>query len=338
MESDQSEPEISEKTSAVPEETTRKVRGRKRREPIEPPAKEKRRGPGRPPTRPPIPPVVKYGIVDSPKCSEHNIEFVFEEPMIFKSIFAYFKNLHTHDIYMRCNKEGLTLFAWDHSKASRVVIKFKGSNSILWFCDKETWIGLNRAFVEKIFASIDKSFSTISIYQDTESPDSITISFEDSEIKKECNYCIKTTHLERDDELRSAELLTSADMKYKIEFTLTSKQFKKSVLDAINYTGTITYDKIDGYPLRLMHNRVEMDFSEIYNDAEKIKLKTNLKEHEHFQCDVRLANIKSLATSMVTDNVCIACDGDNYMMLRSLFENQSVSVDTIVDIRSEFTE
>jgi len=326
----------------VPQQPEKKTRGRKRKEDKSPDlvTKEKKRGPGRPPTRPPVPPAVKYGIIDSPRQPEHCIEFIYDDPLILKSIFAYFKNLKSRIIHVRCNKEGLTFFAKDHLETSRVVAKIMGEHSVLWYCEREFWFEFAREQVEKIFSTIDKTFSSFAMYQDRDQGDMITFSFEDPEIKKECKYRISLKSYEKDIELRNAESLLANTDDYKVEFTLSSKQFKKSISDACCHSKTITYDITNNEEciLRMMYTLPEMVFDEIYQDSEKIKLKTKLTPSEHFQCEINIVNIKSLAMSMVTDNVRISCTSGAYLILRSLFEEKSITLDTVVNIKSELGE
>ena len=84
------------------------------------------RGPGRPPSKPPAPPLEKKGIVDSPKDSNHRLEFVYGDPTVFKLLCTYFKNIKAREIHLRCSPSGLTFFARDHSKTSRNVAAVAG--------------------------------------------------------------------------------------------------------------------------------------------------------------------------------------------------------------------
>ena len=83
--------------------------------------KSARRGPGRPPSKPAPPALEQRGIVLAPLDANNRLEFVYNDPSVFKSLFTYFKNIKARDIHLRCNPAGLTFFARDHSKTSRVV-------------------------------------------------------------------------------------------------------------------------------------------------------------------------------------------------------------------------
>ena len=148
----------------------------------------KRRGPGRPPSKPPAPPLEKKGIVDSPKDSNNRLEFVYSDPTVFKSLFTYFKNIKARDIHLRCSPSGLTFFARDHSKTSRIVATVAGEHVNWHYCEGEFWLGINRDHIEKMFAAIDKTFFKMTIIQTQDDTNSIIFIFKDAEIDKECNY------------------------------------------------------------------------------------------------------------------------------------------------------
>ena len=122
----------------------------------------KRRGPGRPPSKPPAPLLDKKGIVESPKDENNRLEFIYSDPSVFKSLFVYFKNIKAREIHLRCSPTGLTFFTRDHSKTSRIFATILGKHINWYYCEETFWLGINRDNIEKIFSSIDKTFFKIS--------------------------------------------------------------------------------------------------------------------------------------------------------------------------------
>lgn len=284
-----------------------------------PPATAKKRGPGRPPNKLPAPPLHKYGIVKTPTSASNILEFVYEDPTMLKSLFAYFKNLKAVDIHIRCTPVGLTMFARDSSRTCRVVAELPGASMNHYYCEGTYWLGLNREKVERIFSSIDKTFFKITLLYRADDPDNLDIIFKDADIDKECNYRVTVSTLDRDEELYDAEALTTpaALMEPPIEFQLSSKQFKKSVTDASHYSDTITFEKLGEYPLQLTYNRVGISYNEVYRTGDKIHLRSEVKAGNIFRCSVSIANIKSLASAMVTDHVHIYCREVGDILFRS---------------------
>src|SRR3989344_3449699 len=107
-----------------------------------------KRGPGRPPSKAPPPPLDRKGIVDSPKDPNNRLEFVYSDPMVFKSLFTYFKNIKARELHLRCTPKGLTFFARDHLKISRIVAHVAGEHVNWHYCESEYWLGINRDNVE----------------------------------------------------------------------------------------------------------------------------------------------------------------------------------------------
>ncbi len=284
---------------------------------IPPPAKK--RGPGRPPKKQPAPPLRKDGVVEVPSDPEHRMEFVYEDPMVFKSLFTYFKNLRARDIHLRCTRQGLTFFTRDNTRTCRIVADLPGGSMNYYYCDDAFWIGLNRDAVEKVFASIDKSFFKITLLYYHDDPDSLSIVFKDPEIEKECHYKVGVSVLDDDEELFAVEPLTfpPALAAYPLELTLSAKQFKKTITDANHYSETITAEKLGTHPFQFTYTRVGVVYYEVYRSPEKIGLRSDVPEGGIFRITMKIANIRSLAAAMVTDAVKIYCREDADVIFKS---------------------
>jgi hypothetical protein len=150
-------------------------------------AAAKKRGPGRPPKKTPAPPLCKDGIVEAPTDPENRLEVVYEDPLLFKALFAYFKNLRCREVHLRCTRAGLTFFARDGTRTCRVVASLPGSGMNYYYSDDCFWLGLNRDALEKVFASIDKTFFKITLLYRHEDPDSLTIIFKDPARTRTCS-------------------------------------------------------------------------------------------------------------------------------------------------------
>lgn len=295
----------------------------------------KRRGPGRPPNKPVVPILEQQGIVDSPFDANNRLEHAYSDPSIFKSLFTYFKNIKAREIHMRCSPTGLTFFARDHSRTSRVVAHVAGDQVNWHYCEEEFWIGINREHAEKMFAAIDKTFFKITITQSRDDTNNLTFIFKDAEIDKECNYKIILSSYAPDDELYDAEsILTPAGLidNFPIEFTLSAKQFKKSIGDASNYSDTITFEKPGSHPLQLTYIKPSIVYNEVFRNDEKIHLRSAVSSNANFRCTVKIANVKSLASSMVTDDVRILCREEGDILFRSAIDVKALVVSTMTNI------
>lgn len=292
---------------------------------------EKRR-PGRPPKKQPVPMLQKNGIVETPSDSNNRLEFVYGDPGMVKSLFTYFTKLKASILHLRCTPKGLTFFTHDGTKKCRIVADLPGAQMNHYYCDDTFWVGLKQKEVERIFSSSDKSFFKVTFLYRHDDPDNFVVIFKDAEIDKECNYRIGITTLDSDETLYEAEALLKPEemQKYKIDFSLTAKQFKKTVVDAHHLADTITVEKLGTHNLQLTYLVGTLAYNEVYRSDEKISLRSEVKDGEIFRCTVTLSELSSLANAMVTDTVRIYCREDGDMLLRS--EIDALSVSTFVPL------
>lgn len=291
-----------------------------------------RRGPGRPPSKVQYPPLENIGIVQAPLDEKNRLEFVYGDPTIFRMLFTYFKNIKAREIHLRCSPTGLTFFTRDHAKTSRVVAHISGEHVNWHYCSEVFWLGINREHIERMFTTIDKTFFKITIIQSHSDFNSLIFVFKDSEIEKECNYRISLSNYQPDDSLYYAETIIDPvhlETNFPIEFTLTAKQFKKSIGDANNYSETITFEKLGNHPLQLTYAKSNLIYNEVYRSDEKIHLRSSVMPGTTFRCAVKLANVKSLASSMVTDDVRILCREEDDILFRSAFDAKALVVNTL---------
>jgi hypothetical protein len=293
----------------------------------------KKRGPGRPPIKPMAPILDKKGIVSSASDPQNKLELVYEDPMIFKSLFIFFKNTKSRELHLRCSPTGLTFFARDHSKISRIIAYISGEHLNWYFCESTYWLGINREHVEKIFSSIDKTFFKITIIQTYDDLNSINFIFKDADIDKECNYKIMISSYPVDEELYGAESILSTEeitRAFPIEFTLSAKKFKKTIGDASNYSDTITFEKLGNYPLQITYAKSNLLYTEVYRNSEIINLRSEVLSNSIFRCTVSVTNVKSLANSMVSDDIRILCREEEDILFRSAIDCKALVVNTLV--------
>lgn len=277
-----------------------------------------KRGPGRPPKKEPAPIVNHNGIATTPHDPQNRLELVFDEPMVLKNLFIYFKNLKSPFIHIRSKKDGLTLFARDAAETCCIIAELPGNELNHFYSDTEFWIGLQRTHVERIFASVDKSFYKVTLVLRHDDPDTLMIIFTDADIDKECQYRVNLSMVEIDKTLKETEQCISSLHLEKsiIVFSLSAKQFKKSITDASYYTDTITIEKMGLHNLQLTYTQVGVAYNEIYTNSKKIELQSRLTTNDSLRCTVGLDRMRSLAAAMVTDRIQIYCNPGSQIIFR----------------------
>jgi hypothetical protein len=294
------------------------------------PADPPRRGPGRPPKRQPPPALEFNGVVRDPSDPENIVEIVYGTPTMFKQMFTYFKNIHARDIHVKFSPPApgsdedaaFTLFTRDAARQCRVVARIPGVAMNHFYCERVVMFGLKRDDIEKVFSSIDKSFFKITFLFRHDDPENLTVIFKDADIDKDCNYKLAIAAFDPDEALFDSEreMLPEALEAFPVSFTLSSKQFKKTVTDASNYSDTLTVEKVGDQPLMLSYDRVNLVFREVYHSDKKIQLKHAIGPDEAFQCPMPVREVKAFAAAMVTEEVQILCRNDGDLMFRAFMD------------------
>jgi hypothetical protein len=270
--------------------------------------------------------------VDAPRDPTNRLEVVYEDPALFKTLFAYFKNLRAREIHLRCAPRGLTFYARDHTRTSRVVAHLAGEHANWYYCEGTHWLGLNRDGVEKMFAAIDKTFYKVTVLQQHEDPNRLSFVFRDAEVDKECHYRVPLSTYPPDEELYEAEgLLAPGELAaaFPVEFVLPARLFKKTVADAACYSSTLTVEKIGERPLQFAYAQPHMGYLESYHAPEKIRLRADLPPGATFRCTVKVANVRSLAASMVFDDVRVLCREAGDLLFQTALDTKALIVNTL---------
>jgi hypothetical protein len=294
-----------------------------------------KRGPGRPPSLPPMPELEMRGIVGSPSHPDHLIEFAYGRPAIFKSLFTYLKNVKSQDIHIRFSPVGITFFARDHVKKSKIIAVIDGSKANWFYCHEKMDFVLRRDLVDNMFASIDKSFYKCTIIYSQVFPDALQFVFKDPTADKECSYQINVALPMEDTDLYESEKETKTDYieaNFPVHFTLSAKMFKKSLTDLCREVDTVHIEKLGDAPLQLTFGKEGMEFHEIYRNAEKIKLHSTITRESIFRIALQIENIKYLAGAMVADEIRICCRSDGDILFRSDDDNKIMIVNTLTNI------
>ena len=111
---------------------------------------------------------------------------------------------------------------------------------------------------------------------------------------------------------------------------LSARQFKKTVNDAASYSDEIVIEKIGDAPIQLTYANAAMAYRETYRSPERIRLRADVPADSVFHCTAKLAPLRSLAASMVTDDVRILCREDGDLLLRSAIDEKALVVSTLV--------
>ena len=293
-----------------------------------------RRGPGRPPARPRGPRPEVLGVQSAPRDPANRLEFTHASPSTFKQLFAYLKNVGSRLIYLRCRRDGLTVFARDHSKAARVVAAFDGATVNWHYSESEFILMFNREAVDRIFSSVDRDSSLVTLVQSHGNLSELVVSFVGDEYDTDMLYYLPLSTLEDDPDLYAAEAAQSmaALRSFPLAFTLSAARFRKIIADFAATFEEFYIEKIASAPMQFAARTARLRANVVFRRSDLIELETAGIELEVFRVTVKVSAIKSLAMSMVADSVRIHCrDDTNELICRSaLSSSRGVIVSTIV--------
>ena len=290
--------------------------------------------PGRPCKTPVAQQIPFHGISPTPNNPENKLELVSSSPSNFKVMFNYFKIRSVKELHLRCDHVGLTFFAKNHDNTSKIIGYVYGQYMNWYYCAEEFWVDIDTKNIEGIFSAIDKTCHKITIVQAIDDPQKLTFVLRNSILEKDNTYVVDLNIFPKDEELiATEECLTPEGMsKYKICFTLPSKDFKKSICDISDYSETFSIEKIQDRPLCLTWMKHNVQGVESYKCDEKIKFRSTLDPEDIFKITVKTSNIKAMTTSSFTNDVNICCRADGDILLRLNIDEKSIILHTFTKI------
>lgn len=275
--------------------------------------KEKKR-PGRPKKRPAKVIIARLGIVQEPSnLTVSNpgmlniFEIVYDNPLMFKKIFALFKAMSVEIIRMKLEPEYVKLYAVDHIGANEIYIRVNGKKMNRYYASKPLEFGLNPNNVQKILQTLNKDNSKIYLYtQAQHERTKIKIGLSNDEIEEESIYTVDQEPLEF--YAWAVESALELEPQYSLKFDLPFRYFKKKVTDFKLLGDVMKIEKCGTGNLRLSYNFTNKkgDQNTFYKNATKINLKSDVADDEIFSTSVYLDDVKPLAGSLISDSIRIA--------------------------------
>jgi hypothetical protein len=251
--------------------------------------------------------------VSAARDAKNQIEFEFSDPEVFKKLFSFFKGIKATEIYLRFTPKNLTFFTQDQKMTLRVVAHFNGSQATRYYCEGTFWMSVSNDSVKAIFASINKSFMSIRLEKSPLEEEELVITLIDPSVQKNCNYRVRTNDCASDcvKSLQQAEATIASlgndkmDGNCVLAFTLSTQLLKKTMNDSANVGDNITIEKSGDYYLRFLVVSPQVQYEELYENSEAIKLTSMVGKNELFRCSTGTKSLCALADAVPTDDVRI---------------------------------
>lgn len=300
--------------------------------------KKNKKGPGRPRKTPKKEPIPRKGISKNAMATDGFIEVLYDQPVIFKKIFQFFKAIAASQIQVIFRPKEIIMYTQDHYQKSKIRVKIDANKINHYYCKDTIDIGLSSKELELILNKIDKEYSSI-----------ILISYLSS---KQRSVDLILDNDMQIDEIHTIDLITPnykmeneiefVDENYTIKFELPSKYFRKTVNDIKTMSSELSITQEDlNSPLifEYLTPNKKIQSKHTVKNNEKIKLQSGLTEDsESFRVDIKIDYLKPIASSQIAEEVAILVDENKYLMTKSYIDNKTVEIKTLTEIIDERPE
>jgi len=251
-------------------------------------------------------PVEINGIVDKPSNDENLVELVYQNPKIFKKIFAQYKSYDSTIIDISFNKTDVKIITRDHK---RVIVEYTILNCNLlnhYYCKNPIRVGVKRDNLERLFRNIDKTHYKITFMLKEDYRSTLYMNIKNYEMGNEIQYEIEVVQNLELDELDDTNY---DETNYPVKFEFPSKHFKTLIGDLKILSNTFSIQKLGLEPLQFTYEQTsKVNMNDVYYDSNKIKLHSIIKENEIFTASVDITRVSPFSKSNMGDVVYIAAD------------------------------
>ena len=287
--------------------------------------------PGRPRKTPIKKPNPRNGISDVAKNPDNFIEFIYDNPLIFKKMWQYMKLMAVDKLQIIFRKNEVIIWCEDHHKKSKLRIRISANDINHYYCSETLDIGLLCKNTEIIMNTIDKSYSNIILKSKKKYTQKDIRILLNNEIEIEENHKIELIG-DYDKIIDENKFL---DEDYAIKFELPGRYFKKMVSDIKSFSDKITIRQ-DGPDEPLVFEYMKKDkkiksYHEVKNNK-IIKFKSNLQEDETFRVSFVIDYIKPISSALLSENIVIYAHESKPLMFSIIMDNETVELKILTEI------
>ena len=296
-----------------------------------------KKGPGRPRKTPKKEPSQRKGISTTPIKSDNHIEFLYDQPIIFKKLSQFFKLMASKTLQVIFRKTDIIIYTPDHHQKSKIRVKIDTSKLNLYYIKENTDIGIMTKYLEMIFNKVDKDYTELVIISNV------------GETQKTINLVLNNDMQVREN--HTIELVGDYDKmenenefineNYTIKLDLPGKYFKKIINDIKTMSNELSIcQNTANSPLVIGYVTQDRKIrSEHYiNNNNKIKLKSYLQENKSFRANLKIDYIKPISSAQLNDNIQWFIDENRGSMIKTVIDNGVVEIKIITEIIDERNE
>jgi hypothetical protein len=296
-----------------------------------------KKGPGRPRLNPSNPSAPRSGISKKPNDPDNHIELVYDQPIIMKKIFQFFKAIAASQIQIIFRPKDIIFYANDHHGKSKIRIRIDAEKLNSYYCKSVIDIGIDTKPMELVLNKVDKEYKNMLIYSDNNSLNKhLVIVLENNmDIYEMHNINLISIYNKMEDEA----MFNDSD--YTIRFNFPSKYFKKTISDIKSISNLLSIAQEDAdspivFEYCTANNRMKSKHT--LKNKEKIGLVSNLKNGDSFRVDISIEYIKPISSAQIADDVMILLDENRDFMTLTHIDNGTIEIKTLTEIVDERPE
>ena len=293
-----------------------------------------KKGPGRPRKTPKKEPIPRKGISKHPSVSDAFIEFVYDQPVILKKIFQFFKALAASQIHVIFRHKDIIFYTEDHHKKSKIRVRIDASKINHYYCKDTLDIGISSKEMELILNKVDKEYSTILLLSSMSSKNRTIDLILENDIQIDELHTIEL--INPSNKMENENEFTDED--YIISFELPSKYFRKTINDIKTMSTELSItQESNSSPLvfEYLTSNKKIQSKHTVKNNNKIKLKSQLDDGESFRIDIRVDYIKPISSAQIAEDIVILVDENRSLMTRSFIDNETIEIKTLTEIIDE---
>lgn len=285
----------------------------------------KKKKPGRPRKATLQVPIAVHGIIDKPANEADLIELIYCDPLVFKKVIGVLKGYQVSEVGLNFDKTGLRIETKNRLGTVDILVTISGACMNLYYCKEPIKIWVKREELERTFGSLGKNHTKVTWLLRENYRQLLYIIAKSSELNSEQIFEVDVFY--KQDNGQILQPCIDDDSNYPLKFKIITKYFRKVIITASNNADRLTIQKTGDQPLQLTVNRAKgsgTGWSEVYPDAEKIGLQSNISQNDIFNVSVEFANILPFCKQAPGDNIFVAADKTKRVSLQCFTDRREI--------------
>lgn len=287
--------------------------------------------PGRPRKKPIKESVERKGISSTPRKDNNSVEFMYDEPIIFKKAFHIFKAMQSNELEIVFDEKEVRITSKNHMRNADIVVTFDCTKMVHYYCQQKSVVVLNEKNVEKINKVLSSTHTMVTLVSKKNSFRSSIIFIFQNDMKIDEVHEVKLIVPTADNVVLLDDFDTDI---YPIQFEMPCKFFKKLITDSALFSDTISIRKVGKGELTFSHLTEDkmIKSQHIVKDEKVIKLMSSIEDEKTFLVSIKLDYIKPLADALIADMIEVCAHQEKRIIFTGSLDNNSVLVRVCCDI------